>query len=241
MSHINNESETLVVTQLPEKLRRLGGRAACQESWVAAFWYWNPSWVGCRRLWIISAREEMTQSRQRALLPSVSWPKQVDSSSSSSRSPAPSKASGLTGPWDGGPLMCVCSIFTTATFPCAFACRHKNQTLKKQKTHCLLCFFSAAICSKSHFGALSRRSDVEKKPNKIRMWPKWQWSYVIELHKTEQSQHTANKNNKKYKYLTTTMIVKDVLVQILTLQLKEDLKKDSTHLWKCVTSCHLDH
>lgn len=58
--------KTRVVTQLHEKLRRPGGSGACQESWVAAIWYWNPSWADCSRLWIISAREEMTQSRRRS-------------------------------------------------------------------------------------------------------------------------------------------------------------------------------
>lgn len=120
---------------------------------------------------------------RRALLPSVSWPKQVDNSSS--RSPAPSRTSGLTGPRDGGgPLVCICSIFTTATFPCASACTQKKQTLKKQITHRLF-FFSVAFCSRSHFIALSRGSDVETEPNKMKMWPKWQWSYLIELHGAE--------------------------------------------------------
>lgn len=136
--------KTRVATQLHEKLRRPGGSGACQESWVAAIWYWNPSWASS--VW----GEKWLSQDGGAPLPSVSWPRQVDSSSRRCRSPTPSETSGLTGPRDGGPLVCVRSIFTTAAFPWASACRQERRTdsVKTQETHCFLFVFSVACRSK---------------------------------------------------------------------------------------------
>lgn len=126
MSHINNESENSCCDSAAWEAQETGPQQPVK----------NLEW-SCSDIQIPAGQPAHDSGSsvwgKKWLLPSVSWPRQVDSSSSSSRSPAPSKTSGLAGPRDGGPLVWVCSIFTTATFPCASACRQKKQILLKKK------------------------------------------------------------------------------------------------------------
>lgn len=71
----------------------------------------------------------------RKSLPSVSWPRQVDSSSSRGRyrSPVPIILGHLTQLCDSGPIKCLLTIFTT-TFQQAATCRHKKETAHKHRS-----------------------------------------------------------------------------------------------------------
>lgn len=101
-------------------------------------------------------------------LPSVSWPRQVDSSSSRSRhrSRVPIILGHLTQLCDSGPITCVLTIFTT-TFQQATTCRNKKETAHKHRSVTSL---HPWLCSIQH---LQQRLSATSFP---------QWCATTEIH-----------------------------------------------------------